>query len=144
MKTLKNMILIAIGSISLVLGVIGIFFPVLPTTPFLLLAGACYIRSSKRLYHWLIHHRVLGEYVRNYIEHRAVKKHAKIMAIVMIWTSIPFCIFFLIDPIPIKVMLFLISSMVTIYLLLLKTYTPKMDETKETGQDILPEVNYHK
>lgn len=62
MKTL----FIILGSLSLALGIIGMFLPLLPTTPFLLLTAALYIKSSPRLYDWLISHRILGEYIRNF------------------------------------------------------------------------------
>jgi len=58
--------LIAAGTVFLVLGVVGVFVPVLPTTPFLLLAAACYLHSSRRLHDWLIHSRLLGPYLRHY------------------------------------------------------------------------------
>lgn len=58
-KSLKKYLLIIMGTISLILGTVGIFIPILPTTPFLLLASYCYIRSSKKLYNWLINHKVL-------------------------------------------------------------------------------------
>ena len=56
-------VLLAIGWLSVALGVIGIFLPVLPTTPFLLLAAACFMRSSKRFYLWLVNHRQLGPWI---------------------------------------------------------------------------------
>src|SRR5690554_5566085 len=59
-----NYILIAFGSIFVALGVIGIFIPVLPTTPFLLLAAICYGKGSKKLYTWLMEHRALGKFIR--------------------------------------------------------------------------------
>ena len=68
MENLKKNLLIAAGTLCVVLGVIGMFIPVLPTTPFLLLAAVCYGRSSKRFYHWLLTNRWFGEYIRNYRE----------------------------------------------------------------------------
>ena len=61
-------LLLAIGWLSVALGVIGIFLPVLPTTPFLLLAAACFVRSSRRFYIWLVTHPHLGPWIRDYLE----------------------------------------------------------------------------
>lgn len=69
-----------IGSVSLVLGVAGIFLPLLPTTPFLLLAAAMFFRSSPRAYRWLLGHRYLGPYIRSFREDRSIPLRAKIVA----------------------------------------------------------------
>ena len=66
----KKWTLILVGSLSIGLAFLGIFLPLLPTTPFLLLAAACYLRSSDRFYHWLIYHKWFGNYIRNYREGR--------------------------------------------------------------------------
>lgn len=66
MKEFVRILLIVCGTLSLALGILGIFLPVLPTTPFLLLAAACYARSSKRFYHWLMNTPWCGEYIHNY------------------------------------------------------------------------------
>ena len=84
-------ILIVLGSISLALGVIGIFLPLLPTTPFLLLAAALYVRSSEELYNWLIHQKYLGTYIRNFREHKAIPLHAKIISVTLVWTTLLYC-----------------------------------------------------
>ncbi len=76
--------LVSIGSISLVLGVIGIAVPLLPTTPFLLLTTACFIRSSERLYSWLIKQPWLGTYIRKYRENRAMTRNAKLIMLVLL------------------------------------------------------------
>jgi methylthioribose-1-phosphate isomerase len=70
------------------LGVIGIFLPVLPTTPFLLLAAACFVRSSKSFYLWLIHHRQLGPWIRDYLEGQGIPLKAKVYSIALMWLSI--------------------------------------------------------
>ena len=84
-------ILIVLGSISLALGVIGIFLPLLPTTPFLLLAAALYVRSSEELYNWLIHQKYLGTYIRNFREHKAIPLHAKIISVTLVWATLLYC-----------------------------------------------------
>jgi uncharacterized membrane protein YbaN (DUF454 family) len=80
--------LVVVGTVALALGIIGIVVPVLPTTPFLLLAAACYARSSERLHRWLLNNRYLGEPIRSYRDHRAVRLHVKIYAIVVLWAGI--------------------------------------------------------
>ncbi|KPB70425.1 YbaN family protein [Pseudomonas cannabina] len=81
-------LLAAVGWLSVALGVIGIFLPVLPTTPFLLLAAACFARSSPRFYHWLINHRQLGPWIRDYLEGNGIPLKGKVYAIGMMWASI--------------------------------------------------------
>ena len=80
--------LLALGWISVVLGVIGIFLPVLPTTPFLLLAAACFMRSSKRFYLWLVNHRQLGPWIVDYLEGQGIPLKGKVYAISLMWLSI--------------------------------------------------------
>lgn len=80
--------LISLGSISLAFGVIGIFVPGLPTTVFLLMSAACYVRSSERLYRWLLDHKVLGKFIRDYEQHKAMPLKSKMVAMVSMWTMI--------------------------------------------------------
>jgi uncharacterized protein len=80
--------LLAIGWLSVTLGVIGIFLPVLPTTPFLLLAAACFMRSSKRFYLWLVNHRQLGPWIVDYLEGQGIPLKGKVYAISLMWLSI--------------------------------------------------------
>lgn len=118
--TIKKYILAGLGSIALALGIIGIFVPVLPTTPFLLLASFCYVRSSKRLHGWLMNHRVFGRYLENYITHRVVKRSVKIYALVCLWITMSVSIF-VVKSIHLTVLLLLIGLGVSIHLLKLKT-----------------------
>ena len=74
MKTLY----IVLGSISLALGILGIFLPLLPTTPFLLLTAALYFKGSPRLYNWLLNHRHFGPYIRNFRENKAMPQCYKV------------------------------------------------------------------
>lgn len=82
--------LLALGWLSVALGVIGIFLPVLPTTPFLLLAAACFVRSSRRFYLWLVMHPQLGPWIRDYLDGQGIPRKAKIYALSLMWASIAF------------------------------------------------------
>ena len=77
----------ALGSLFVLLGVLGIFLPVLPTTPFLLLAAACYARASRRIYRWLLQHRRFGPLIREWREHRSMPYRAKRIALLLIALS---------------------------------------------------------
>lgn len=82
--------LLAVGWLSVALGVIGIFLPVLPTTPFLLLAAACFVRSSRRFYLWLVMHPRLGPWIRDYLDGQGIPRKAKVYALSLMWASIAF------------------------------------------------------
>jgi len=118
--SIKKYFLIALGSVALVLGIIGIFLPVLPTTPFLILAAFCYMRSSKRLYNWLINHRIFGAYIYNYMTYKAVTKSTKIGSLLFLWLSISISML-IISNIYVTLLLLFIGGGVSIHLLTLKT-----------------------
>lgn len=120
-KKYINTVFIIIGTISVCLGVIGIFVPVLPTTPFLLLAAACYTRGSKKLYERLINHPVLGEYIKNYREGRGIPLKAKIISISLLWLTIGFSVLFIIENLLLRILLIIIAICVTIHLVSIKT-----------------------
>lgn len=89
--------LIIVGSVSLVLGILGMFLPLLPTTPFLLLSAAVWVKASPALYQWLLNHKVFGEYIRNFREHRAIPLRVKIISVSLVWLTIGYCIFAVVD-----------------------------------------------
>ncbi len=80
-------ILIILGIMFVALGVLGIFIPVLPTTPFLLLALACFARSSEKLHDWLLSHKTLGPPIRQWHETRSIPLTVKIIALITIFIS---------------------------------------------------------
>jgi uncharacterized membrane protein YbaN (DUF454 family) len=114
-------LLIAIGTLSVALGFLGIFLPVLPTTPFLLLAAACYIRSSERFYCWLINNRYCGKYIRDYREKKGITLKLKIYVISLLWITIMASVIFVVDLLAIRILLIVIAIGVTIHLTTLKT-----------------------
>ncbi len=120
-ESIKKWLLIIVGSISVVLGMLGIFLPLLPTTPFLLLAAACYVRSSERFYHWLITHKWFGHHIKNYRERHGIPLRAKVMALSLLWLSMGSSIIFVVPLTSVKILLLAIASGVTIHLLRIKT-----------------------
>lgn len=109
--------MIAIGHSSVALAVIGIFVPLLPTVPLLLLAAACFARSSESFHNWLLGHPQLGPMIRDYLDGQGIPLRAKVTAIALIWVSISVSVLFLIPLFWVKVFLIAIGLCVTIYLL---------------------------
>jgi uncharacterized membrane protein YbaN (DUF454 family) len=129
-KSVRILLLIA-GSISLFFGIIGIFLPLLPTTPFLLLTAACYMRSSERTYNWLLKNKWFGEYIKNYHAGQGIPLKAKILAISTIWITILISMFFMVvrvsdikawEILVIRIILLIIATTVSIYLIKQPTY----------------------
>jgi uncharacterized membrane protein YbaN (DUF454 family) len=105
------------GFLATALGVLGIFVPVLPTVPFLLLALACFARSSERFYNWLIDHARFGPIIRPYINGQGMTRASKVKAIALAWASISFSAFYLVELDWVRWLLLLVSCGVTLYLL---------------------------
>ena len=114
-------ILIVLGSISLALGVIGIFLPLLPTTPFLLLSATLYVRSSEKLYEWLISQKYLGTYIRNFREHKAIPLRAKIISVSLVWITLLYCAIGISESIFLSTVLLLLATIVSWHILSYKT-----------------------
>ena len=112
---------IVLGTITLILGILGIFLPLLPTTPFLLLTAALYFKGSPRLYNWLLNQKHLGPYIRNFRENKAIPLRAKILSVSLIWTTIGYCIFGVAPYLWLKIVLFAIAAGVTYHILSFKT-----------------------
>lgn len=121
MTKLARYTLIACGTLSVILGIIGIFLPILPTTPFLLLAAACYARSSDRLHRWLLNNRWFGPYLKDYSEGRGLPLRLKILTILTLWLVIGFTALILVSALWLRISLFTIMVAVTVHLVMIKT-----------------------
>ncbi len=132
MQTIKRAFLAAAGALSLVLAILGVFLPLLPTTPFLLLSAACFVRSSDRLYQWLINHKQLGPYIRNYRGGKGIPLKAKIIGVTTLWASMLFTIFFVVPLIAVKILLALIGAYFTWFILKQRT----LEKTSEVGESL--------
>jgi len=109
------------GTIALALGIIGIAIPILPTTPFLLLAAACYLRGSSRMYDWLVGNRWFGRYLLDYMEGRGIPMRTKVLTLVILWFAIGFSAVFITTNLVLRIMLLAIAAGVTIHLARIKT-----------------------
>lgn len=118
-KTLYNIA----GTVALLLGIVGIFLPLVPTTPFIILASACYMRGSGRMHLWLINQRHLGPYLRRYHEGRGIPLRIKITALACMWTSLTVSIW-VVPLMWVKILLAAVGVGVTVYLLRVRTLDP--------------------
>jgi uncharacterized membrane protein YbaN (DUF454 family) len=118
--TAKRRLLIVAGTLCAGLGIIGIFVPILPTTPFLLLAAACYMRSSERFYRWLTNNRVFGAYVRNYIEGGGMPLRIKVLTVLLLWLAIGLSIALAVQSLVIRIILISIAVGVTVHIVLIR------------------------
>jgi hypothetical protein len=114
-------LLAILGLISLLLGILGIFLPLLPTTPFLLLSATLFMKSSRRLYNWLMNHKYLGEYLKNYLEEKAISTKTKISTISFLWITITLSIIFIVEKLIFKILILAIAIAVTIHILSFKS-----------------------
>jgi uncharacterized membrane protein YbaN (DUF454 family) len=115
--TIIKAILIFIGTVSLCIGVLGIFIPGLPATPFLLLTAALYIRSSDRLYQTLITNKYLGSYILKFRSENGMKKGLKLYSVIIMWFMIIISCAFFITPVSIKMFVSVLGIIGTIVLL---------------------------
>jgi uncharacterized membrane protein YbaN (DUF454 family) len=117
----KKWCLLTLGVLSTGLAVLGIFLPLLPTVPLLLLAAACFARSSEPFYRWLVEHRQLGPLLQPWLEGAGIPQRTRIKAIALVWVSIPASAFLFVPLAWVRALMFAVALAVTLYLLRLPT-----------------------
>ncbi len=110
------------GTFFLCLGVVGIAIPLLPTTPFLLLAAACYLRGSARMHSWMMTNKVFGEYLRNYAEGRGVSWRVKTSTVAFLWAVIGLSAAFATESAVVRIGLVVIAIAVSVHVLRIRPY----------------------
>jgi uncharacterized membrane protein YbaN (DUF454 family) len=111
------------GTVSLAIGTIGIVLPILPTTPLLLLALACYCRSSERMAKWVLTNKYFGSYIRRYKEGKGIPLKTKIVALAALWITISYSAFFIVNRWwMVQLILFTIAIAVSMHIIKLPTY----------------------
>jgi uncharacterized membrane protein YbaN (DUF454 family) len=119
----SRLLWVTAGTISLAVGIVGIAVPILPTTPFVLIAAACYLRGSKRMYDWMVENRYIGSYLRDYMEGRGISIRAKATSVAVLWALILLSAIFATSNSAIRIVLLAIAVAVTAHLVTLRGKT---------------------
>lgn len=130
---LLRWLLIGIGWSSIVAGILGLFLPLVPSVPFLLLAAVCFSRSSEKFHRWLVEHKQLGPMLQDYLTLGSVPLKAKLTALAMVWISFPTSAFLFVSAPWLKISLLVLATAITLYLLYLPTSAP-VEKGKETSE----------
>ena len=117
----RNILYIISGSISLALGTLGIFLPLLPTTPFYLLTAWLYMKGSEKLYRKVMSNKFFGTIVRDFQENKTIPLKTKIITVSLLWITILSSAFFFVSVLWAKILLIVIAIGVTIHILSYKT-----------------------
>jgi uncharacterized membrane protein YbaN (DUF454 family) len=125
-------LLIASGTLCVCLAVLGIFLPILPTTPFLLLAAYLYARSSERFLHWLLTNQLFGAYIDHYRQGLGMPRREKILTVIALWLTIGFSALHVVQAMWLRVLLGAIAAGVTVHLARIPTYvgSPRLQPPK--------------
>ena len=118
---MMKILLTILGIIALGLGVLGIFLPVLPTTPLLLLAAALFLRGNIKLYEWLLNHPKLGPYIRNFMEYKAIPLKVKVVSVSLVWITLLNCAIFVADHWAFRALFIILAAAITAHILSYKT-----------------------
>lgn len=121
MRALTRYLLLALGWLSLGAGAVGLVLPVLPTAPFVLLAAACFMRSSERLHRWVVSHRVLGCHIEDYLAERGLRAKTKAVALLTLWASVIASTIWFVPAAVVDAVLVAIAAGVSLYILRLPT-----------------------
>ncbi len=112
-KGLVKSLWFAAGTLFLTIGIVGVALPILPTTPFLLLAAVCYLRGSKRMYDWMMTNKVFGRYLRDYYEGRGMSSKVKLGTITFLWVAISITAIFFTDELWLRMLLMTVAVVVS-------------------------------
>jgi len=133
-SSFKRGIFVVAGTISLGLGAAGVFLPILPTTPFLLLSAACYYKGSERMHRWLLNNKLFGSYIRNYNEGKGISQTAKIFTLFLLWITIGYSALFMVSNYIVQIILFALAIAVTVHVATLPTFRKSQSSHKKAKE----------
>jgi hypothetical protein len=116
---LRRVLYFAAGCLAVAIGALGVILPVLPTTPFLLLAAFCFARSSRRAHEWLLNNRVFGRFLRDYLEGNPVSAWVRAGALVFMWATIAVSVAFFVPVLWGKILLLVTGVAVSVHVIML-------------------------
>ena len=135
---MKRVLLASLGVCLVVLGIVGVFLPLVPTTFPLLLAAGLFARSSERLHRWLLGHRMFGAYIRNYQEGRGMAVRHKATTLAALWVGIGVSIYFSRTSVVAIVVLIVVLIGVTIHILILPTAPERASGVDDRSNENFP------
>jgi uncharacterized membrane protein YbaN (DUF454 family) len=121
---LKESLWTTLGILFVVIAAIGVVLPLLPTTPFLLLAAACFLKGSMRMHKWLLTNRVFGKYISDYRTGGGMAKRAKVTTLIMLWSVMIYSSWFIVPILVAKILLLAIAGGVSYHIISLPTSLP--------------------
>ena len=126
----KRSLFVTLGTLFLVVGVIGIVVPILPTTPFLLLAAFFYERGSEKFHNWLLTNKILGAYIGSYSDDKGIPLKVKLFTIVLLWTVIASTVIFVVDELVFNIILVSVAIGISIHVAFIKGHKKNKDKHK--------------
>ncbi len=116
------MLFVTLGTLFLGIGLVGIIVPILPTTPFLLLATSFYARGSDKFHNWLLNNKIFSAYIRHYIDGKGMPLKVKLFTIALLWVAISSTMAFVVDDLVVRLILVSVAIGVTVHIALIKSY----------------------
>ena len=116
------------GAVSVGIGVVGVFLPLVPTVPLFLLAGFCFWRGSPKLYNRLVNSGTLGRMIDDFRKGKGLTARSKLRAILLMWVSLTISALFLVSSLTLRIILVLVGLGVTYHILRIKTFVPQIEK----------------
>lgn len=130
---LKRALFFVVGVLSFALGFIGAFLPVLPTTPFILLAAYCFSKSSERLHQYLLNSSLFGQVIRDWESGRVIRLRPKIMATAMMSLMMSYPVFFKAIAVEAKFLMIVVYTCVLIFIWSCPSSSQQMSPTTRSA-----------
>lgn len=126
---LIKILLGVLGSLFLTIGIIGIFLPILPTAPFLVVSAGCFAKSSEAMHNWLLTNRLFGKYIRNHQEGKGLPLKMRLISVALLWFALSLSIIYCVH-LPVRILLVVVGFGVTIHIMGQREKEGVLDQNK--------------